>query len=290
MRKKILKDRSDGYYLTQLNPFSRLIPFIMPERTDAHVFFKESIDLTRVEPFLKMYRDTYKVKIGMMHLIVAAMVRTMSQKPKINRFVAGKKLYARKEVAISFSMKKAMTEKAGDAAVKISYDPKATIHDIVKIINKEVAENKAEMADNKADHMTKVIGTLPNFVISLFFVGVKWADGLGILPSFLLEASPFHTSIFMTNLGSLGIEAVYHHIYNIGTTSLFIAFGKKRLEKKITKDGEVVKTMMDLKVVADERIVDGFYYATAFKLFIRYLEHPERLLEPPKVVVIDSEI
>lgn len=291
MRNRILKDRSDGHYLTKLDPISRFMPYIMKERTDAHVFFEDSIDLTKIEPFIKDYRQKYGKKVGMMHLIIAAMVRTMSQKPKINRFISGGKIYARNHISISFTMKKAMTESANDAAVKNIYDPRVTLHEIVDIVNGEVDENRKDKSDNDSDALVNAFAYLPGFLIGWFIAFVKFTDRLGILPAFVLKASPFHTSMYITNLGSLGIRAVYHHIYNVGTTSMFLAFGIKRREKVVGRDGsEVLKTFMDLKVSADERIVDGFYYATAFKMAVKYLENPERLLEPPEKVIIDSEI
>ncbi len=296
MRRRILKDRKDGYYLTKLDPVSKLMPYIMNDRTDAHVYFEDSIDLTKVEPFIREYRNEHKVKIGMMHLIIAAMVRTMSQKPKINRFVSGNKIYARNHISISYTMKKAMTEQASDAAVKTLYDPRATLHDIVRIVNEDIDANKTDdevevNADNSADVLAKVIAILPGFFIKGFISFVKFTDYLGILPRSILDASPFHTSMYITNLGSLGIKAVYHHIYNIGTTSMFLAFGVKKKEKVIGRDNsEEIRTFMDLKVTADERIVDGFYYATAFKLAIKLLENPERLLVPPVTIIDDTEI
>lgn len=290
MRKRILKDRSDGHYLTKLDPISKLMPYIMSERTDAHVYFEESIDLTKVEPFIREYRKNHGVKIGFMHIMIAAMVRTMSQKPKINRFVVGNKLYARDHIAISYTMKKAMTEQASDAAIKNLYDPRATLADVVAIVNQEVDLNRQESSENESDVLAKAIGLMPGFMIKACIGIIKWLDNLGLIPKPVLKASPFHTSMYLTNLGSLGIRAVYHHIYNIGTTSLFMAFGIKRKVLEGTLDQPIQKSYMDIKVVADERIVDGFYFATAFKLAIKLLENPERLLEPPLTTVTDDQI
>lgn len=291
MRRRILRDRNDGHYLTGLDPVSKLMPYIMKDRTDAHVYFSESIDLTKVEPFIRDYRKKYNKKIGMMHLIIAAMIRTIALKPKINRFVAGSKLYARNHISISFTMKKAMTEQASDAAVKTLYNPKTTLHDVVDIINNEVDVNRGVAeGENDTDILAFVLGIMPGFIIRFFLGLVKRMDYVGLLPRKFIDASPFHTSMYITNLGSLGLKPVYHHIYNIGTTSMFLAFGMKRKEKIIVGDREEIKTYMDLKVTADERIVDGFYYATAFKLAMKLLENPERLLLPPDQIIIDSEI
>lgn len=290
MRTKILKDRSDGYYLTQLDTISKLIPYIMKDRTDAHVYFEDRVSLEKIEPFIKEYRQKYHVKIGFMHIVIAAMVRVMSQKPKINRFVVGRKIFARKHISISFTMKKAMTEQANDATVKTIYDPRATLHDIVRIVNEDVAYNKVDSNENNTDVLAKILGFMPGFLISAAIGLIKWTDSIGILPKSILEASPFHTSMFITNLGSIGIKAVYHHIYNVGTTSMFLAFGIKEKEIVKVKGNDVERKYIDLKVVADERIVDGFYYAQALKQAMKYLQNPERLLEPPEKVLVDADI
>ena len=44
-----------------------------------------------------------------------------------------------------------------------------------------------------------------------------------------------------------------------------------------------------LKVVTDERICDGYYYASAMKRMKRILLHPEILDEPPATVVEDID-
>lgn len=290
MRKRNLKDRSDGYYLTRLDAISKLMPYIMKDRTDAHVYFEDRVSLEKIEPFIKEYRQKYNVKIGFMHIVIASMVRAMSQKPKLNRFVVGQKTFARKHISISFIMKKAMTEQANDAAVKSIYDPRATIHDIVRIVNEDVDYNKIDSNENSTDVLAGILAFMPGFLISASIGLIKWMDGIGILPKSILDASPFHTSMFITNLGSIGIKAVYHHIYNVGTTSMFLAFGIKEKETVKAKGKDVERKYIDIKVVADERIVDGFYYAQSFKLAMKYLQNPERLLLPPEKVMVDSDI
>ena len=112
-----------------------------------------------------------------------------------------------------------------------------------------------------------------------------------MLPNFVLEASPFHTSIFLTNLGSIGIDSIYHHIYNFGTTSIFIAMGKKRKQRVINKDGKIVeRKFMKLRFVADERIADGYYLSVALKYIVSLFEHPEVLENPPEKVEVDDQI
>jgi pyruvate/2-oxoglutarate dehydrogenase complex dihydrolipoamide acyltransferase (E2) component len=96
--------------------------------------------------------------------------------------------------------------------------------------------------------------------------------------------------MFITDLGSLGIQSIYHHLYEFGTTSIFVAFGAKGTEKMIDKDNNIEqKRFVNIKIVTDERTVDGQYYASAFKIFKRLLQHPERLENPPEQVLEDIE-
>ncbi len=290
MRKRKLKDRSDGYYLTKLDAISKLMPYIMKERNDALVYFSERIEMDKIEPFIAKYREEYGVKIGFMHILIAALVRTMAQKPKINRFIAGSKPYARKDISVSFVMKKTLTEQAREASIKNIYDRNCTLHDVVKIVNKSIEENKVDDFENNTDLLAKAISVMPSFLISFAIWLIKYTDGKGILPRRVIDASPFHTSMFITNLGSLGIKGVYHHIYNLGTVSLFLGFGIKEAKLIETKDGIRKQKYIDLKVVADERIVDGYYMAQSLKMVRKYLRNPERLLEPPKKIVYDDQI
>ncbi len=290
MRKRSFRDRSDGYYLTKQDAISKLIPYIMKERNDALVYFNQRIEMDNIEPFINEYRQKYGVKIGFMHILIAALVRTMAEKPKINRFISGSKPYARKDISVSFVVKKTLTEDARETTIKNIYDRNATLHDVVRIINEAIEANKEEEYENNTDMLAKAISIMPGFLISSAIWLIRFADGIGILPKSIMDASPFHTSMFVTNLGSLGIKGVYHHIYNFGTVSLFLGFGIKETKLVQTSEGIKKQKYIDLKVVADERIVDGYYMAQAIKAVMRYLKKPERLLEPPKKIEYDNQI
>lgn len=290
MRKRSFRDRSDGYYLTKQDAISKLIPYIMKERNDALVYFNQRIEMDNIEPFINEYRQKYGVKIGFMHVLIAALVRTMTEKPKINRFISASKPYARKDIIVSFVMKKTLTEDARETTIKNIYDRRATLHDVVRIINESVESNKAEEHENSTDLLAKTISIMPSFMITFVIWLIKFVDGMGFLPKSIMDANPFNTSVFVTNLGSLGIKGVYHHIYNFGTASLFLGFGIKETRLVQTEDGIKKQKYIDLKVVVDERIVDGYYMAQSIKTVMRYLKNPERLLEPPEKIEYDNQI
>ena len=131
---------------------------------------------------------------------------------------------------------------------------------------------------------------IPRPILKFFVWVLNKLDYHGKLPLFLLDVSPFHGSMIITSMGSLGIKPIYHHIYNFGNLPVFISYGKKKTVNTASADGSVAKRkMIDIKVVTDERICDGFYYASAFKLMKKYVEDPRLLEEPPKEVFDDIE-
>jgi pyruvate/2-oxoglutarate dehydrogenase complex dihydrolipoamide acyltransferase (E2) component len=241
-----------------------------------------------VESYLRGKRNAGMKNLGFLHIVIAAIVRTLSQKPGLNRFVAGQRIYARNEILISLAVKKDLKEESPETTVKIKFEPADTIYDVMEKVNKVIEENKKEEVNNDTDKTAKIISLCPGFLIKFIVWFMAKLDYHRIMPKIINRVSPFHTSIFITDLGSVGIQSAYHHIYEFGTTSIFVAFGTKKKERVIDADNNVVeKRTINLRVVADERIVDGHYYARAFRLFNRYMLNPERLEVPPEKVVED---
>jgi len=287
-------DRYDGRILKNIDPFYKIVPYIMKSRVDAQVYFDEKIYLEKTEKFLHQKREE-KMSIGFLHVVCAAMVRTISQKPRLNRFVSGRKLYSRNGIFISLAVKKDMTEDSPETTVKIEFQPTDTIYDVVEKVNKAVSENQNQTddieKDNETDKTAKLIMRCPSIIVRGIVKLITWLDNHGKMPKILNKVSPFHTSLFITDLGSLGIQPVYHHIYDFGTTSIFISFGIKNKERVIDRNNEIVeRKYVGMKVVVDERICDGFYYAKSLRIFKRYMENPLLLENAPEKIVLDHEI
>ena len=187
------------------------------------------------------------------------------------------------------AVKKEMTSASEEATIKIEFEPTDTVMDVYEKLNAEV--NRYRKANDNAtlDVAGKLI-KLPRFLLRWAISFVGWLDYHGKLPKSLMQASPFHGSMFITNLASLGIPPVYHHLYNFGNIPVFLAFGARRREHQIQPDGSV-KTLrvLDFRVTADERVCDGFYFAKALKEFKIYLRKPETLEVPPENVVEDLD-
>ena len=288
--KRRLTDRYDGRRIRTLGAFYGIIPFIMRSRMDSQNYFEDKIEISHTEAYLRRKRKDGFNDINFLHIMIAAMVRTISQRPALNRFIAGQRIYARKEILASLAIKKELKSNSPETTIKFRFEPNDTIDVIAAKINKAIEENKKPENSNDTDKTARLFMLCPSFLVRFLIWLVRLSDFVGLMPKALNKVSPFHTSFFITDLGSLGIQPVYHHLYDFGTTSFFIAFGTKVREKTFDVNNNIVeKKYVNLKVVTDERIVDGYYYASAFKLYKTLVQHPERLELPPDKVEEDIE-
>ncbi len=282
------KDRSDGRYIRSSPAIEQITPFIMPQRVGANILFDESVEISELDRYVRAKRRAGMPNFGMTHAIVAAYVRTVAKYPALNRFVAGQRIYSRGEdIVVCMTVKKEMTKESPDTVIKVHFHPGDTARDVYEKFNAAVSSAKDEMENSNVDDAAGILTSTPRMVLKFVVWLVKSLDYFGMAPRFLLELSPFHGSIYFTSMGSLGIRPVYHHLYDFGTVPAFCAFGRKRRAEEI-KDGEVVeRKYMDLRFNLDERICDGFYYASLIKYFLRLLTHPEVLDQPPETIELD---
>jgi hypothetical protein len=259
---------------------------------DSMVYFSETIDLAPLEKFMREQRAAGMQDLRLVHVIVAACVRLFSQKPRLNRFVAGKKIYSRNCIRISMAIKRKMSEDGEETIIIPQFEPEDTIADVVTKFNVKLAEGKAEapgLSGNETDVVAKIIGACPTFLKTFVVFLIRALDSVGCMPKFIYDASPFHSSLFITDVGSLGIRPIHHHLYEFGTCSAFIAIGKKETQLYLDAEGKPAeKKVLGMSAVLDERTCDGFYNASAMKLLHRILKHPEQLLNPPEKVVLDN--
>ncbi|NLG81863.1 MAG: 2-oxo acid dehydrogenase subunit E2 [Bacilli bacterium] len=283
-------DRYDGRLLRKVDPFYKIIPYIMKTRVDSQIFFDDKIILEKTEKYIQEKR-AQNINIGFLHVVIAAMVRTMALKPRLNRFVSGRKIYARNGIYVSLAVKRDMSEDSPETTIKLEFEPTDTLFEVMEKIDKAISENKQANATNDTDKTAKLIMMCPGFLVRFLVGFLTWLDHRGKMPKVLNRVSPFHTSVFITDLGSVGIQPVYHHIYEFGTTSIFVAFGIKNKERIIDRNHNIVEQKyVNVKVVVDERICDGYYYAKAFRIFRRLVENPHLLEVAPEKVVEDNEI
>lgn len=280
--------RREGRRIRTDIPMNAVSPFLMPTRSGASNAFSATVDIEKCEELIRRLRAEGMKGIGMMHIFMAAYARVTSKCPGINRFIRGQRLYARNDISICMVIKKHLALNAPETVIKLAATPYDTLETIYHQLSKTIEENLREGDQNNMDALVRILVNLPRLILR-FFVGIlKLLDYFDLLPRFLLDLSPFHASVFITNMGSLGMPPVFHHLYNFGNIPLFIAMGGKRTEYYLDKEGNPQKRrVIDFNITCDDRTCDGHYYATAFKELKRILENPEQLLVPPEKVIED---
>jgi hypothetical protein len=201
-------------------------PFIMKSRNDAYIFFKHTLDITAIERFIWDKRKEGLSGFGFMHTIIAAYVRLISQRPAFNRFISGQRIYQHEDIVLSMMVKKSMELNSQETGIKVVF--------YLRTRCRRVPEDGGGHRRGEAgggQHRARQSGTHPcpaPFPVPPRFVGLmNLMDYLGIMPKFAYKASPFHASLFVSNLGSIGLPAAFHHLYNFGNIPLFLTFGNK---------------------------------------------------------------
>lgn len=270
--------RSDGKKVKDMNIIDKAGPFFMPQRIDAVNLIKIKIPCSPLDEFITKERRA-GVSYSYMHIIFATIVRMLYTRKKMNRFIMRGTTYQRNYISISMDIKKKLEDEGENVTVKFLFTGKESLDEIKQIIDEEIAKNVAE---NNIDSTTKVAGKLchlPDFMFRWFMAIARWLDKHGMLPKALIKASPFHTSCFITNLKSIKLPYIFHHLYNFGTTSIFVSMGKERMEPYVENNKELkIGKFITLGFTLDERIADGLYMSKTLKLCKDILSNPESLL------------
>ena len=286
--KRRFGDRKEGRLLRSLPAFAKFVPFIMPTRNDACNQYEESFEVSDVDRRLRKLRvDGYK-GIGILHFIIAAYIRGVSMLPGMNRFVVGRRIYARDNIEVVMTVKRSLAIDATETTIKVVFEPTDTIFDVYRKMSEKIDEIKTVEGNNNTEDVAEAMCKAPRFLLRFALTILRIMDYFGWLPQSLLDASPFHGSMINTDLGSLRIGPIYHHIYNFGTLPVFISFGAKRHAYELDRHGNMVdRKYVDCKFVMDERTVDGHYYAQFLQAFRYICQHPEIVETPPSKVVED---
>ena len=280
------KAKKEGRRIRTLDPMHYVALYVMKTRNDATNYFSEKLDIGTVEEYIKKKREEGLSDFSIMHVFIAALVRMYSQHPEMNRFVRGRRIYARNNIEIVMTVKKEMKLNADDTVVKLIYPPEATAEDVYRITN-EVVKSALETNDD-FDGVAKALNKMPRFLMRIVMWFLEKLEFFGLVPRALTSVSPFHGSLVITSLASLGIPPVYHHLYNFGNIPIFFAFGRKYKENQLQDDGSVKRiSYMDYRISCDERIADGHAYSVSLRYFNSLIRNPYLLDTPPECVVED---
>lgn len=272
----------DGYLVEKLDPVVFMMPYIMPRKVDSEVMIELKIDLENVEKFIKEQKLENIKDLTLYHIVFASLVRAASVIPEINRFIKGNRIYQRKHVKISMVVKKELTIDGKESTIFPTFEEGDTLKEIVEKIKRDTDkafENKKDDS-NDFDRLMKLLYKIPSFILRGAINSLIFLDKKGILPKFLVNLQPFHSGFFVSNVGSIGLPVIYHHLYEFGTTACFATIGKKENVNVLKSNGEVVrKRYLPLKFVLDGRICDGYTYSCAVKTIKKCFDNPEWLLE-----------
>jgi hypothetical protein len=274
-----IRARSDGARVAPLHPMRRIMPFLMPGRNEAFVLFEQLIDTAPAMRHLASVNAGRPPEraITLFHLVLRALGLTLAEFPRLNRFVAGSHLYDRRGIWLTFSAKKRLERDAPMFTGKILFDAREPLAAFVDRVLDTVAEGRSGRAtgpEREASFFLK----LPASVLRIGTRILRWLDHQNLVPDSFIAGDPLYASVFIANLGSVGLDAAFHHLFEYGTIPIFVTIGRRHQAPVVLADGSVgAREVVALRYTYDERIEDGFYAARALEYLKACLESPERL-------------
>lgn len=273
--------RPDGRAIRNLDPMQQIMPYILKTRTDSMNMFEDTFNCEPLDAYIRE-KTAQGIKMGYMHIIIAAIVRLIALRPQLNRFVINGRIYARPKIWVSFVVHPTLHDGSTGTTIKLCFEGTESILEVAQKVNEAIEkETTKRIGENGTDKLIRVLmNNIPGPLIKSVINTLMWMDRHNILPKFIVELSPFHTSFFITNLKSLGINHIFHHIYEFGTTGLFFAMGKEK-QTPITKGTEITtQKQMGFGLVSDERFCDGLYFALSLRQLRKFMQNPVSLETP----------
>lgn len=276
-------DRRDGRWVHDVPGLQSIMAHLMPNRTDCEVYLHESFDVTELLKFIEKKNEQHpEYKTTLFHCFLFSVAKMIKERPAMNRFIQGRRMYERFDISLSFVCKRRFADKSDEALMVLVPQEQQTIDDITKQIVDYVSETrKSEHSTGGVDALLDNLAKLPRPLLMLITKIVRVMDFWGIAPASLTEGDPNFTSVLFSNLGSIKGPDVYHHLNNYGTNSIMVTIGTLRKEERIMDDGSrCIRDVVDIGATLDERIGDGFYFVRSLKLVKHIFAHPE-LLDMP---------
>lgn len=276
-------DRRDGVLLRELDSLHYITGIIYPNRCDNEAYVSLRIDLTAMNEYLARKNETEKdFPYTMFHLIVAALLKTITLRPKMNRFIVNSNFYQRNEVSAAFVVKKQFSDTGAEALAVLHGKDDFTVADVHEYIRSQVQECRSEKVDPTTGVMD-YLNKIPRFISKAAIRILMWLDKHGWVPKDIIATDPYYNSVVISNLGSIKLKCGYHHLTNWGTCSMFCIIGEKKKTAFSDENGTMtMRETLDLGLTIDERLADGYYYSKSVRLLKYLLEHPEELEKPIK--------
>ena len=273
--------RKDGVKLKNIHAMHFVMPLMYPNRCDNEAFISERIDLTNINQYLaEKNANDPEYAYNLFQVMVTAVLKTLTLRPKMNRFIANKTMYLRNEVSAAFTVKKIFSDNGAEALAQIRTNGTETLKDIHDEIFRQVSFCRSDKVDSGTKSLNAV-AAIPGFIAR--FVGwcARFLDRHGWMPKSVIQGDPYYCSVVLSNLGSIKLHAGYHHLTNWGTCSVFCAIGEAKKRPFFDDDGTVhMKDSVDIGLTIDERLADGYYYSRTVALLKTLLENPWLLDRP----------
>lgn len=284
------KKRPDGREVKNIPPIMKIMPYIMKTRTDSMNMYDDVFDCEVWDSYIKE-KEAEGIKMSYMHIFIAGVVRMIALRPQLNRFIMNGRVYTRNKIYVSFVVHPKLCDGDTETTIKLAFEGTETILEIAETINRRIKEETTDrQGENGTDKLAKVLTNIPGPIIRLAVNTLMWMDRHNLLPKAIIDLSPFHTSFFITNLKSLGINYIFHHTYEFGTTGLFFAIGKEQNHVEMDKEGTVSnEKSMGWGLVSDERFCDGLYFALSLRQLRKFMRNPKILETPLEAKVEDVE-
>ena len=275
--------RPDGDYVRDLPNVRRIMPFLMRGKNQSAVYWEQKFDVTATDAFIERYRQVTGKRVTYHHLVIWAAVHAIAERPRLNRFIAGGRVYQRRGIWISFSGKKKKDDNHPLVTVKREFDPKWSFEQFVDVIEGDIKESRSDK-ESTTDKELKFFLRIPTLILWLLVKLVMFLDNINALPAVFIRNDPLFASMFIANLGSLDMDAGYHHLYEYGNIPLFTVIGKRKLEPWVDQDSDELTTrpVITLRHLYDERVEDGLYMAKVLDIFQHRVEHPEAYIDLPE--------
>jgi hypothetical protein len=285
------KTRCDGSLISGLPPFTILMPYVMPDKTGSMIYYEQDIDVTETLRHIKKVNREF-IKRGkiltLFDVVICAAVRTLAMRPNANRFISGSRFYQRNQIVFNFVAKKELTDSGREVNVKIPFDPYDTLETVAEKVKTYV---KKAVSDDGLDN-DRVVRTLvkfPHFILRIVAKALLWLDRHNLMPADMIESDPCFSSVFLTNVGSFGLNTPFHHLFERGNCPIFIAMGKTKTVRELEADGSVTERQrLVLRYSFDDRVADGTYMGRTLQMVQSFIESPgvldDRPLLDPKLL------
>ncbi len=280
--------RYNGTPIKTIKAINRLFPHVMPTRNGAAVYADVKLEMDKALAYLNRINEGKEKKdqIKVFDLYLAAIHRLYLERPRLNRFIIGRRYYQRNEHLYFFVSKRELTDDGEERTIGLKLGPRDTLDIVHEKARGEIRESKSGKSEKNDEKAVEILTKLPRWFVKFFaWLMYDFLDQHNMMPQGLAATDSMHGSAYIANLGSFGVvNPPYHHLYDNGDISIFFVIGALIKEAVVDQQsGKIeVKTVAPIRVTVDERIADGVYFNNSFQLLNSYIQDPEKLMSMPE--------